>query len=238
MARSRSYGRACAVGAPLLRSCSRAGDGPTSPACGNGSTLGQRARREQRRLIGRDRRQASDQAERWSLVTRPVTRLRTISAAHALYRGLLPRRSCGTPADRSATLGQQLPDGSSTARPTRPTAARTSAAPRRRTPPAPCLREHPITRAITLIGMLSARCNPDAIRRISTSPPRSGTLLIFGRGSTFDRRLGDVAGVADRGQDPTADARDVGITRDRVSSTQQGTLLLEEAPLSRSRTVR
>jgi hypothetical protein len=85
MARSRSYGRTSAAGASLMRSCSRAGGGSTSPAPGNESRLRRRARRGRWRLIGRDSRQASDQAERWSLVTRPATRLSTVSAAQALY---------------------------------------------------------------------------------------------------------------------------------------------------------
>ena len=84
MARSRSYARASAAGASLPRSCSRAGGGPGHRLPATGQRSGS-ARRERRRLIGQDCRQASDQAERWSLVTRPVTRLRAVSAAQALY---------------------------------------------------------------------------------------------------------------------------------------------------------
>jgi hypothetical protein len=106
MARSRSYGRAFAARAPLLKSCSRAGGGPRHRLPTTGSKLGQRERRERRRLIGEDRRQASDQAEPWSLVTRPVTRLSTISAAQALYAGAFAAAQLRNPG-----LGQQAPEG-------------------------------------------------------------------------------------------------------------------------------
>jgi hypothetical protein len=48
------------------------------------------------------------------------------------------------------------------------------------------LREQPTTRAITLIGMPSDRCN----RRISAQSSTLNTLPIMWRGSTFDRRQG------------------------------------------------
>jgi hypothetical protein len=57
----------------------------TSPAPGIRLALGQDARRERWRLTGQDCWQTSDQAERWSLVTRPVTRLSAVFAAHALH---------------------------------------------------------------------------------------------------------------------------------------------------------
>jgi len=81
----------------------------TSPAPGNESRLRRRARRGRWRLIGQDRQQASDQAERWSLVTRPVTRLSTISAAQARYSLAFAAAQLRNPG------GQGLPPG---ARPT------------------------------------------------------------------------------------------------------------------------
>ena len=84
MARSRPYSRTSAAGASLPRPCNRAGDGQVTGSRQRANAQTARGANG-RRLIGQDRRQASDQAERWSLVTRPVTRRRAVSAAQALY---------------------------------------------------------------------------------------------------------------------------------------------------------